>query len=53
MIESILLAFGIIMSLFWFGILYCVFIIDYMKGSKHYYWIKRHIITDDNLEPHD
>jgi len=52
-IESILLTFGIIMSLFWLGMLYCVFIMDYMKGSKQYYWIKRHIITDEDIEPYD
>lgn len=52
-IESILLTFGIILSLFWLGILYCVFIIEYMKGSKQYYWIKRNIITDEDIEPYD
>lgn len=53
MIESILLTFGIILSLFWLGILYCAFIIDYRKGSKQYYWIKRNIISDEDLEPYD
>jgi len=51
--ESILLTFGIILSLFWLGILYCAFIMDYMRGSKQYYWIKRHILTDEDIEPYD
>jgi len=52
-IESLLLTFGIIISLFWLGMLYCVFIIEYRKGSKQYHWIKRNIITDEDIEPYD
>jgi len=24
---------------------------EYLKGSKSYYWIKKHILTDEDLEP--
>jgi hypothetical protein len=51
--ESVLLTFGITISLFWLGMLYCVFIIEHYKGSKQYYWIKRHVLTDEDIEPYD
>lgn len=53
LINYLLLIFCLIMSLFWVGMLYCVFIMEYMKGSKHYYWIRKHILTDKDIEPYD
>ena len=49
----ILSLFGITIGTFWLGFLYCTFIMNYMKGSKHYYWIKKHLMTDKDLEPLD
>ena len=50
-ITLFFIIFATTIGIFWLGFLYCVFIMEYMKGSKHYYWIKKHIITDIDLEP--
>lgn len=50
-INYLLLTFMILIGILWVFFLYCVFIMEYLKGSKQYYWIKRHILTDEDLEP--
>ena len=52
-ITLFFIVFGTIFGIFWLGFLYCTFIMEYMKGSKHYYWIKKHLMTDKDLEPLD
>ena len=42
---------GLSIGIFWLTILYCVFILDYFKDSQQSKWIRKHIITGEDLEP--
>ncbi len=53
MINLFMYTYGICLLIFWMVVLYCAFIVDYCKGSKQYYWIKKHLITDEDIEPLD
>lgn len=53
MIEYILLLLGTIFSILWIILLISMFILDHMKGTGIYHWVKRHIITDEDLDTID
>ena len=53
MIETILLILGVMFTITWIVLLICIFVLDYMKGTGLYHWVKKHIITDEDLDTID
>ena len=50
-INYFLICMGLSIGIFWLTLLYCVFILDYFKDSQQSKWIRKHIITGEDLEP--
>lgn len=40
----------ILASLVFTTIVFSILVLKYLKGSKLYYFVKRHLVTDDDLE---
>jgi len=52
-INYFLIMMGMIAAIFWIVILVSSFIVEHCKGSPLYYWVRKHIVTDEDLEPLD
>jgi hypothetical protein len=52
-INYYLICMGTIAFIFWFIILFSAFVIEHRKNTPLYHWVKKYIITDEDLEPLD